>query len=165
MSGSIGYIVGRKTDKEVYVCIRWSGMGIRAGGKKCRGGSYAAVQAIHPRLEALYNLANAAHLVEFDLEFVDFAQYGSEAGDFGVGHLDGVAGAVVLHLGCGLCLLCELAHESASRVLCGIWLPHCSQWLRVGRRRRRSTQGGMAHIVPSLLDRVHQTVKVGAERL
>ena len=69
---------------------------------------YAAIQAIDPRPEALDNLANAAHLVEFRLQLVDFAQDGTEAGDFGVGHLDGVTCAVVLHLGCGLGLLREL---------------------------------------------------------
>jgi hypothetical protein len=70
--------------------------------------SYAAVQAIDPRLEALDNLANAPHLVKFHLQLIDFAQDGAEARDFGVGHLDRVTGAVVLHLGCSLCLLREL---------------------------------------------------------
>lgn len=63
---------------------------------------------VDARLEALDDLANAADLVEFDLELVDFADDGAEAGDFSVGHGDGVAGAVVLHLGCRLGLLGEL---------------------------------------------------------
>lgn len=69
---------------------------------------YASIQAVNARLEALYYLANATHFVEFHLELVDFAQYGAEARDFGVGHLHCVTRAVVLHLGCGLCLLGQL---------------------------------------------------------
>jgi hypothetical protein len=110
--------------------------------------SYAAVQAIDPRLEALDNLANATHLVEFDLELVDFAQNGSEAGDFGVGHLDRVTCAVVLHLGCCLCLLREL---SGRRQLAG----HYHTVRRLSRGRRGSGATGGTYIVPSLLDRVH----------
>lgn len=37
-------------------------------------------------------------------------QYCSEACDFGVGHLDGVTGSVVLHLRCDLRLAIELYH-------------------------------------------------------
>jgi hypothetical protein len=69
---------------------------------------YSTIQAVDPRLEALDNLANAAHLVEFRLQLVDFAQYGAEASDFGVGHLHRVTRAVVLHLGRRLRLLREL---------------------------------------------------------
>jgi hypothetical protein len=69
---------------------------------------YAAVQAIDPRLEALDNFANATHFVEFRLQLVDFAQNGPKARDFLVGHLNCVTRAVVLHLGCCLCLLREL---------------------------------------------------------
>ena len=70
--------------------------------------SYPAVQPVDARLEALDNLSNATHLVEFHLELVDFTEDGAEAGDLGVGHLHGVACAVVLHLGCCLRLLGEL---------------------------------------------------------
>lgn len=69
---------------------------------------YAPIQAINARLEALYNLANAAHLIKFDLKLVDFAQNGTKARDFGIGHLHCVTRAVVLHLGCGLGLLGQL---------------------------------------------------------
>jgi hypothetical protein len=68
----------------------------------------AALETVHAGLETFHNLANATHLVELDLELVDFAQDLAEAGDFGVGHLDGVAGAVVLDLRRRLCLLGEL---------------------------------------------------------
>lgn len=78
-------------------------------------------------LETLDYLANAAHFVKFDLQLVDFTEDGTEACDFSVGILDGVAGAVVLDLSGSLCLLGE--------------------------------------ILPSLLDGVHQTVEVGAQRL
>jgi hypothetical protein len=84
---------------------------VRYGGIRQVGNGeylYAAIQAIDPRLEAFYNLANAPHLVEFRLQFVDFAQNGSKASDFGIGHLDRITRAVVLHLGCGLGLLREL---------------------------------------------------------
>jgi hypothetical protein len=69
---------------------------------------YTAIEAVDARLEAFYDFPNASHFIEFDLELVDFAEDGAEAGDFGVGHLHGVTGAVVLHLGCCLCLLGEL---------------------------------------------------------
>jgi hypothetical protein len=75
-----------------------------------------------------------------------------EARDFGVGHLHCVTRAVVLDLGCCLCLLCELG--DISRVLVD---PSGNIGMWVGLRG--------AYIVPSLLDRIHQTVKVGAERL
>ena len=69
---------------------------------------YAAIETLDAGLEAFDDLANAAHLVEFHLELVDLAQDGAEAGDFGVGGLDRVTGAVVLEL-CGrLRLLREL---------------------------------------------------------
>lgn len=61
--------------------------------------SNAALKTLDPGLEALDYLADATDLVELDLELVDFAQDGSEAGDFGVGHLDRVTCAVVLNLG------------------------------------------------------------------
>jgi hypothetical protein len=67
---------------------------------------------LNARLEALDNLANAAHLVKLDLQLVDFAQDGAEAGDFGVGGRHGGARAVVLE-GCGcLRLLRELPNVS-----------------------------------------------------
>lgn len=68
----------------------------------------AALQTLDTLLETFDNLANATHLVEFDLQLVDLAQDGPEAGDFGVGHLDRVTSAVVLDLGGHLRLLGEL---------------------------------------------------------
>lgn len=62
----------------------------------------------NPRFEALHDLANATDFVEFDLQLVDFAEEGAEAGDFCVGGGDGVAGAVVVDLCGGLGLLGEL---------------------------------------------------------
>jgi hypothetical protein len=70
--------------------------------------SNPTLQLLDAGLEAFHNLANAAHLVELDLELINFAEDAVEAGDFGVGHLDGVASAVVLNLGGRLCLLREL---------------------------------------------------------
>jgi hypothetical protein len=78
----------------------------------CMQRLHAAVQAVNARLEPLHYLANAAHLVELDLQLVDFAQQGAEACDFGVGGLDRVARAVVLDLRCGLGLLGELYNIS-----------------------------------------------------
>lgn len=69
---------------------------------------YAAIEAIHAGLEAFYDFANAPDFVEFDLELVDFAEDGAEAGDFRVSHCHCVTRAVVLHLGCCLGLLGEL---------------------------------------------------------
>lgn len=77
------------------------------------GGSEAALQMRNPGLEALDYLADATDLVELDLELVDLAQNGMEAGDFSVGHLDRVTGAVVLDLGSRLGLLRELFLKSA----------------------------------------------------
>lgn len=114
--------------------------------------SDTTVQVSNARLEALDNLANATHFVEFDLQLVDFTQDGAEAGDFCVGVLDGVARAVVLDLGCGSGLLCELAG-------CGL----ACRSMRIARNGCR--QQPRTYILPSRLDRVHQTVKVGAERL
>lgn len=81
----------------------------------------AAVQMVDARLEALDNLANATDLVEFDLEFVDFAENGAEAGDFGIGHLDRVTRAVVLHLGRSLRLLRELHWAKLAGASAGGW--------------------------------------------
>jgi hypothetical protein len=71
-------------------------------------GSDATLEMLDAGLKTFHNLANAAHLVEFDLKLVDFAEDAVEACDFGVGHLYGVAGAVILYLGGRLCLLREL---------------------------------------------------------
>ena len=68
----------------------------------------ATLEMLDTGLETFYNLANAAHLVEFDLKLVDFAEDAVETCDFSVSHLDGVAGAVILYLGGCLCLLREL---------------------------------------------------------
>ena len=68
----------------------------------------ATFQVFNPGLETFHNLANAAHLVEFDLELINLVENGTEAGDFGVCHLDGVPRTVVLNLSGRLCLLREL---------------------------------------------------------
>lgn len=128
---------------------------MREGASRGTGGSYAAIQAVDPGLESLDDFSNAAHLVELDLQLVDLAQYGAEACDFGVGHLDRVTRAVVLHLSRSLCLLCELERVST---------PSLSSIPRdVGISGAAPTTP--TYIVPSLLDRKHQTVEVGAERL
>jgi hypothetical protein len=67
-----------------------------------------AVEIVDACFEALDYLANTAHFVELDLQLVNLAEDGSEAGDFSVGHLHCVASAVVLHLGRRLGLLGEL---------------------------------------------------------
>lgn len=74
-----------------------------------RAWSYPAIQPVHPGPEALYNLANAPHFIEFRLQLVDFAQQGAETRDLRIGHCHGVARAVVLYLGRRLRLLRELA--------------------------------------------------------
>jgi hypothetical protein len=129
-------------------CVVWCW---RRAGAGRRMELYTTLEMLDARLEALDDLTNATHLVEFDLQLVDFAQDGAEAGDFGVGCLDGVAGAVVLELGHRLRLLGELSGVSA------ICLPT--------RRCIVNVQCPSTHCVPSLLDGVHDTVKVGAERL
>lgn len=68
----------------------------------------ASFEMLDAGLETFHNLANAAHLVEFNLQLVDFAENLAEAGDFGVGSLDRVACAVVLGLRRRLRLLREL---------------------------------------------------------
>ena len=75
----------------------------RAKYGRCR--SNPTLQLLDAGLEAFHNLANAAHLVELDLELIDLAENAMEAGNFRVGHLDGVASAVVLNLGGRLCLV------------------------------------------------------------
>ena len=105
-----------------------------------------AVEIVDTRFEALDYLANAAHFVELDLQLVNLAEDGSEAGDFSVGHLHCVASAVVLHLGRRLGLLGEL------RVCQHGHNAHVAFVLS-------------AYVLPSLLYRVHQTIEVGAERL
>jgi len=78
----------------------------RANYGRCR--SNPTLQLLDAGLEPFHNLANATHLVELVLELIDFFEDAVEAGDFGVGHLDGVAGTVILDLGGRLCLLREL---------------------------------------------------------
>jgi hypothetical protein len=116
-AGHVSKKEGRKKRVRMCVCEEvWCGFTGGSGIPSSwvgNGGLYAAIQAIDPRPEALDNLANAADLVEFRLQLVDFAQDGAEAGDFGVGHLDCITCAVVLHLGCGLGLLRELE---------GVWI-------------------------------------------
>lgn len=60
------------------------------------------------RPKALHDLADAPHLVELDLELVDFAQDGAEARYLGVSILDGGAGAGRLERCRRLRLLVEL---------------------------------------------------------
>lgn len=79
--------------------------------------SNAPFKPLDPCAEPFYNLANATHLVEFDFEFIDFAEDGAEAGNFGVGHLYRVAGAVVLDLGCDLGLGGELKESCQLRLI------------------------------------------------
>jgi hypothetical protein len=69
---------------------------------------YAALETLDARPEALHDLTDAPHLVELDLQLVDFAQDGPEARDLGVGILEGVAGAVGLQRRGRLRLLGEL---------------------------------------------------------
>lgn len=92
------------------------------------GASKASLEMSNPGLEALYYFANAADLVELDLELVDFAQDGMETGDFGVGHLYRIASAVVLDLGSRLGLLREL-QESYQR-----WAIFFRRWVGLGLR-------------------------------
>jgi hypothetical protein len=66
------------------------------------------VQRLDSRSKCFHDLANALYLLEFDLQLVDLTQDLVEAGDFGVGHCDEVAGAVVLSLGRLLRLRVEL---------------------------------------------------------
>lgn len=68
----------------------------------------------HSCAKPFHDLANPADLVKFDLEFIDFAEDGSKACDFSVGHLDRVTRAVVLYLGCDLGLCGELGRASVS---------------------------------------------------
>ena len=58
--------------------------------------SHLLIERLDAGAKSLYDFADAADLVEFVLELVDLAQDLVEAGDFGIGHLDQVAGAVVL---------------------------------------------------------------------
>lgn len=68
----------------------------------------AALELVDACLEGLDYLANAAHLVELDLQLVDLAEDGAEASNFGVGIVDGMGGAIGLELGGRLGLLGEL---------------------------------------------------------
>lgn len=101
---------GAKERSGEVLCAVWCARRVGAGR---RMELYATLEMLDARLEALDNLTNATHLVEFDLQLVDFAQDGAEAGDFGVGCLDGVAGTVVLELGHRLRLLRKLSGVSA----------------------------------------------------
>jgi hypothetical protein len=76
--------------------------------------SYPAIQTVDARLESFDNLSNATDFIEFYLQFIDFVEDCAEAGDFSISHLHGIACVVVLHLGCCLCLLGELAIVSTT---------------------------------------------------
>lgn len=120
--------------------------------------SYAALEMLNARLEALYYLADAADFIELDLQLVDFAEDSAEAGDFGVSIVDCVGGAAGLQGRGGLRLLVELRGGRVSQ--------RCFRLGGAGRWEQEWEEGrGITYIVPALLDRVHETVKVGAERL
>jgi hypothetical protein len=74
----------------------------------------AALKLVHARLKGLHYLPDAAHLVELNLQLVNLAEDGAEAGDLGVGIGDGVGGAVGLELGGGLGLLGELGERGSA---------------------------------------------------
>jgi hypothetical protein len=76
---------------------------------------YAALETLDARLEALDDLADAAHLVELDLQLVDLAQEGAEARNLSVGIAEGVAGAVGLQRRGRLGLLGELHGRGGQR--------------------------------------------------
>jgi hypothetical protein len=89
---------------------------------------------VDPRLEALDYLANATHLVELDLELVDFAQDSTKAGDFGVGHCHRVTSAVVLDLGGRLGLLRELRLSIYNYIMDG-WTDGWMGWNEIVTKR------------------------------
>lgn len=68
-----------------------------------------ALETFNASLETFHNLANAMHLVEFDLQFVNLAEDGTEAGNFSIGRLHCISGTVGLEIGRYLRLLGELA--------------------------------------------------------
>jgi len=113
---------------------------------------------LHPRLELLDNVPDPPHLVELGGELVNLPQYLVETRYFRVGHLDGIAGAVVLDLGRGLRLLVELPLMTLVRVFT------CQQvsndvyfvYNKVSR---------ITHRRPSLLYRVHQPVEMPRQRI
>jgi uncharacterized protein YozE (UPF0346 family) len=71
-----------------------------------------STQSSTKMLDACSELANdfsdSADFVKLDFEFVDLTQYLTEASNFLVCHLDGIAGSIVLYLSCDLCLVIEL---------------------------------------------------------
>lgn len=71
----------------------------------------------HPRAKPAHNLPDARNLLEFRLQLVNLAQDGAETGDFRVGHLDRVPGAVVLGLGGGFRGAVELRCQTDISVL------------------------------------------------
>lgn len=55
----------------------------------------------HPSAKPAHNLPYPLNLLKLRLELINLVQDRAEPGDFGVGELDRVAGAVVLGLRCG----------------------------------------------------------------
>jgi hypothetical protein len=69
---------------------------------------YSSVESFDASSEAFDDLSDSANLVEFILKLVNLAKDAMEAGNFRIGHFNGIAGAVVLGLGCHLGLSGEL---------------------------------------------------------
>lgn len=80
--------------------------------------SYSSVKSFDASAVCLNDFRDTTYLIELGLQLFYLSQYLVEAGNFGVGRLDGIAGAVVLCLGRGLSLLVQLF---------GVFISHC--WL------------------------------------
>lgn len=75
---------------------------------------YPPLKLLNPRSKAPYNLPYPSDLIELDLQLIDLAEDGSEAGDLSIGHLYRVAGTVILGLCRYLGSAIELQYRSAS---------------------------------------------------
>jgi hypothetical protein len=62
------------------------------------------IQSFYASAECAHNLAYSSDLIKLKLKLVNLSQDLMEARNFGVGHLNCIAGAVVLYLGGNLCL-------------------------------------------------------------
>lgn len=70
--------------------------------------SQSPLHVFYTSTEPANNLSDSFNLFKLILKLVDLLEDGSEARDFVIGHLDGIAGSVVLRLRCSFGGLVEL---------------------------------------------------------
>jgi hypothetical protein len=82
--------------------------------------SYLPVQCFDSGSHRFDYFSNALDFVPFYLQLVNLLQYAMEASYFGIGHLDRIAGSVILGLRRRLSLRVELCEEESANAMCAI---------------------------------------------